>query len=1251
MTQLLKQSTAATVMLGAFVDATDGVTEEVGLAGGGTEISKAGAAFGTGPVLGTHDAEGWYPIDLTTTHTNTLGPLVVKSHNSATHLPVWKEFSVLSAVAYARQVEGVEYNDRGGRIWFIDGATGGTGTRNSPFTTFTAAQSAASFGDTLYFLAGTYAGAIEVTKAGLTLQGDGEATVITHNTANTLTVSANDVSVRLMKITTTDATNGTAIYGTNGARNSRYEDLHLIGKFDGIRIDNAHNAIMRRIYSSSAFDAIAVVDGGNVLIENCTALTDGTHGSTIEVRAIHIAGGTGVVIRNTQAIATRTISTTAGTGTLGIGITNAGITLEGVYAEAKGAHASVAGRVAGIGYEFGTGPLICTVIGCQFASSQLLGGSGATYDIDANVSGSLVTILGSDYSTSKVNGAANVRAVHNALTPLVAGRQLGVESDGDLTKVNTLDGHTPQTGDTFALADGTSGFANIKTDTAAILVDTNELQTDWLDGGRLDLILDSRASQSSIDAIDGNVDTLITNVPDVLSLAAINAEVDAALAEYDAPTKTELDAAVAAVSVSEIQVSALADLFDTDSGTTYSAALAGSVVKEIADNAGGGVPPTAPEIADAVWEEQLSDHSGTSGSTAEQLSAAGSAGDPWATTLPGSYTGSQAGKLVGDNTPQTEDHTDNIAAIMEDSNELQTDWANGGRLDLLLDNTVAKLSQLVLLSNTITATVSPTEYQLNSQWSASGIKTIDIVGCIVLIEDVSDSNRPCLRRVVSIEDDSQTLTLTINAAANFTVTAGDRITILVIPPQLVGHIAQTANHTASIAAIMEDSNELQTDLTVDGRLDVVFDVLVTKATAIEIATNELQTDWEDGGRLDENLDVVNNQLLSTLEGLNVIIASGTTIQELIGTPVTDLAADIAAIESGGASILQTTVGTVLSQTSIILSAGSGVSNYVGCALVIRDADNLAHFIKAEILSSTGNPPTLGFYTDQAGFTIASGDSVEIFLPELSTSDRLSLGSIEAYTADMQPKLGTPVVDLATDISQISGGSVDFQEVLDTIAFWGQKFMVLSTTINDSSSTQVQLMFGSTTDGYYDGMLVIIRSAIEPFPPIYRYIKDYVGQYYSFSYDEPIAEEWIPVSGDHVEIYAIGNPSIVSVGGKSGGGTLQAKIGEASLAPSKFLEIIQGEEKIITFVVEADGRFDLASAGSISVKLADPFGNVVTKTNANIDRVAEELDVQVFRTTLSPLETATLRGGLLRIEIAFDDQKARLTHALKMVAAL
>jgi len=52
-------------------------------------------------------------------------------------------------------------------------------------------------------------------------------------------------------------------------------------------------------------------------------------------------------------------------------------------------------------------------------------------------------------------------------------------------------------------------------------------------------------------------------------------------------------------------------------------------------------------VEDAVWDAVLASHA-TAGSTGAALAAAGSAGDPWSTDIPGSYTGIQAGKVVGD---------------------------------------------------------------------------------------------------------------------------------------------------------------------------------------------------------------------------------------------------------------------------------------------------------------------------------------------------------------------------------------------------------------------------------------------------------------------------------------------------------------------------------------------------------------------------------------------------------------------------
>ncbi len=101
----LKQSTAVTFQLGPFVDKDDGVTPETGLATAmdnattGIRVSKNGAASadrnsGTAP---SHDDDGYYRVELSTTDTNTLGTLHVQYEELATALPAWKDFMVVPA--------------------------------------------------------------------------------------------------------------------------------------------------------------------------------------------------------------------------------------------------------------------------------------------------------------------------------------------------------------------------------------------------------------------------------------------------------------------------------------------------------------------------------------------------------------------------------------------------------------------------------------------------------------------------------------------------------------------------------------------------------------------------------------------------------------------------------------------------------------------------------------------------------------------------------------------------------------------------------------------------------------------------------------------------------------------------------------------------------------------------------------------------------------------------------------------------
>ena len=157
----------------------------------------------------------------------------------------------------------------------------------------------------------------------------------------------------------------------------------------------------------------------------------------------------------------------------------------------------------------------------------------------------------------------------------------------------------------------------LDTEVAAILADTNELQADWVDGGRLDLLLDSVISK--VDVVDGVVDTILVDTAVIGALGAgltgipwnaawdteVQSEVADALAVYDPPTKAEVDTA-----------------FTEIKGATWATTDTLEAIRDQGDAAwttgGGGSAPTAAAVADAVWDEATSGHT-TSGTFGEQV--------------------------------------------------------------------------------------------------------------------------------------------------------------------------------------------------------------------------------------------------------------------------------------------------------------------------------------------------------------------------------------------------------------------------------------------------------------------------------------------------------------------------------------------------------------------------------------------------------------------------------------------------------
>lgn len=101
MTQILKQSTAVDVLIGPFLDISDGSTAETGESPS-VKLSKNGQTLGAknDATTPTHDADGYYNCELDTTDTNTVGTLVLTVAASANALPVRHEFQVLEENLY-----------------------------------------------------------------------------------------------------------------------------------------------------------------------------------------------------------------------------------------------------------------------------------------------------------------------------------------------------------------------------------------------------------------------------------------------------------------------------------------------------------------------------------------------------------------------------------------------------------------------------------------------------------------------------------------------------------------------------------------------------------------------------------------------------------------------------------------------------------------------------------------------------------------------------------------------------------------------------------------------------------------------------------------------------------------------------------------------------------------------------------------------------------------------------------------------
>lgn len=435
----------------------------------------------------------------------------------------------------------------------------------------------------------------------------------------------------------------------------------------------------------------------------------------------------------------------------------------------------------------------------------------------------------------------------------------------------------------------------LDTEIAAILADTNELQTDWANGGRLDLILDARASQASVDTIDGIVDSILV---DTAEIGAAGAGLTAVASATNLATLTGyVDTEVAAIKATTDKLDGTLTL--TSDGYIFTP-------EALQDAPTGGSAPSAATIAAAVWEEPIASHSGTSGSTAEALAAAGASGDPWITALPGGYSAGQAGYIVGNALD---------AAISSRASQTSVN-----AIDDFVDTEVAAIKAVTdKLDTTLELTSDGQIFTAaalqNAPATPAGLDAAGVRAAVGL---------------ASANLDTQLADLPTNAELATALGSSDDAVLAVLGTPAGASIA------ADIGAVQSDTNDLQSRLPaalISGRIDATVGAMQANVMTAAAAASDLTTELQSGLATASALTAIDGKI-DTIDTVVDAILVDTAEIGVAGAGLTALAsaANLATV----AGYVDTEVAAIKAKTDLI-PASPAATGDIPSAATIADA--------------------------------------------------------------------------------------------------------------------------------------------------------------------------------------------------------------------------------------------------------------------------------------------------------------------------
>ena len=365
-----------------------------------------------------------------------------------------------------------------------------------------------------------------------------------------------------------------------------------------------------------------------------------------------------------------------------------------------------------------------------------------------------------------------------------------------------------------------------------------------------------------------------------LSAAEVNAEVDAALADYDPPTRAELT---------------------TDIGTVTTA------ISALND-------PSAAAIADAVWDEVMSGHS-TAGTTGAEMQS-------HATT-------SEVSTLLSLSQPMQ------IASTTIGTVNSQTNFtlSGGPTDDDILNNSMIIITSALSSSNKfpvrITDFVGATRtvtIETAPPFTLAGGETVTVwakIGSSLTAAEIRaemDSNSTQLAAIVADTNELQTNQGDWATATGFsTHSAADVRT-------------EMDSNSTQLAAIVADTNEIQTDLANGGRLDLIFDAILAD-------TAELQTDDIPGLIAALNdvaaTDIVSGGAITTSGGA---VSTVTNVTNQVTANMTSISGSATAADNLEASALVIITGTAQTGTLSTTQMSTNLSeatddHYIGRVII------------------------------------------------------------------------------------------------------------------------------------------------------------------------------------------------------------------------------------------------------------------------------------------------------------------------------